>query len=75
MEGVISVNPNYEDGEIVKGLGTQRQMAANIFIYANDRDELAERVSRVIENFRVFDENDENMLLKPFDTDIIIQEY
>ncbi|MDE5936660.1 MAG: ATP-grasp domain-containing protein, partial [Ruminococcus sp.] len=75
MEGVISVNPNYENDEIVKGLGTQRQMAANIFIYANDRDELAERVDRVIENFRVFDENGGNMLLKPFDTNIIMQEY
>ncbi|MDE7104357.1 MAG: ATP-grasp domain-containing protein [Ruminococcus sp.] len=75
MYGVISVNPNYEDGETVKGLGTQRQMAANIFIYADNRDELAERVDQVIKNFRVFDENDGNMLLKPFDIDIIMQEY
>ncbi|MCI6561617.1 MAG: hypothetical protein MR434_09505, partial [Ruminococcus sp.] len=73
--GVVAVNPNYEDGEVVAGLGTQRQMAANIFIVAPTMELLKERVDAVIENFHVTDENGNNMLLLPFDTDIITTEY
>ena len=62
-------------GEVVAGLGTQRQMAANIFIVAPTMELLKERVDAVIENFHVTDENGENMLLKPFDTKIIEKEY
>ena len=75
FNGVVAVNPNYEDGEVVAGLGTQRQMAANIFIVAPTMELLKERVDAVIENFHVTDENGENMLLKPFDTKIIEKEY
>lgn len=75
LNGVVAVNPNYEDGEIVAGLGTQRQMAANIFIVAPTMELLKERVDAVIENFHVTDENGDNMLLKPFDTSIIEKEY
>ena len=75
FNGVVAVNPNYEDGEVVAGLGTQRQMAANIFIVAPTMELLKERVDAVIENFHVTDENGNNMLLLPFDTDIITTEY
>ena len=85
FNGVVAVNPNYEDGEgaitealilaKVAGLGTQRQMAANIFIVAPTMELLKERVDAVIENFHVTDENGNNMLLLPFDTDIITTEY
>ena len=75
LNGVVAVNPNYEDGEIVAGLGTQRQMAANIFIVAPTMELLKERVDAVIENFHVTDESGNNMLLKPFDTSIIEKEY
>ena len=75
LNGVVAVNPNYEDGEIVAGLGIQRQMAANIFIVAPTMELLKERVDAVIENFHVTDENGDNMLLKSFDTSIIEKEY
>lgn len=75
FSGVISVNPNYENGEVVAGLGTQRQMAANIFIVAPTPELLKERVDAVIAEFQVTDENGENMLLLPFDTEIIHREY
>lgn len=71
-EGVISVNPNYIDGDVVKGLGTQRQMAANIFIAADTKFQLKDRVDRVIELFDVLDENGLSMMLKPFDTKNIL---
>lgn len=75
IDGVVSVNPNYDDGDIVTGLGTQRQMAANIFIVAHTKEELKSRVDDVIKLFDVLDETGESMLLKPFDTNIILQEY
>ena len=75
LDGVVSVNPNYVDGDKVEGLGTQRQMAANIFIVAETKEELKERVDNVIRLFDVLGDNGESMLLKPFDTDIILREY
>lgn len=75
FNGVVAVNPNYEDGDVVAGLGTQRQMAANIFIVAPTPELLKERVDAVIDEFKVTDENGNNMLLLPFDTEIITREY
>lgn len=75
MDGVISVNPNYHIGEEVKGIGTQRQMAANIFMIADSKENLKKIIDNVIDTFKVYDKNGRNMLLKPFDTDIIIQQY
>ncbi len=75
IDGVIAVNPNYDVGEIVKGLGTQRQMAANIFVIASTKEELKNRVDKINELFKVCDENGDSMLLLPFDTHIIDTEY
>lgn len=75
LAGVVAIYPNYENGDIVKGLGTQRQMAANIFIIADDKDALRQRVQNVIDVFKVFDEDGNDMRLKPFDTQIIDIEY
>jgi biotin carboxylase len=75
MEGVVAIQPNYENGALVVGLGTQRQMAANIFIKANTRETLKKCVDAVIQKFEVLDEFGESMLLLPFETNIIIDEY
>lgn len=75
IDGVVSVNPNYDDGGVVAGLGTQRQMAANIFIVAPTKEELITRVDKVNTLFEVLDEAGNSMLLKPFDVNIISQEY
>ncbi|MGN0620901.1 MAG: ATP-grasp domain-containing protein [Porcipelethomonas sp.] len=75
LNGVVAVAPNYEDGEVVLGLGTQRQMAANIFIVATTKELLKERIENVISNFKVTDENGDNMLLLPFDVSIIDRDY
>ncbi len=75
FNGVVSVNPNYENGDVVAGLGTQRQMAANIFIVAPTLELLKERIDTVIAEFRVTDENGNDMLLLPFDTKIINTRY
>ncbi len=75
LPGVLSVNLNYDEGDVVKGLGTQRQMVANIFITADTVNELKNNVDTVIKNFRVYNDKGENMLLLPFDTETISREY
>jgi len=75
IAGVVSVNPNYDDGGVVAGLGTQRQMAANIFVVASTKEELIDRVDKVNKLFEVLDENGNSMLLNHFDVNIISQEY
>lgn len=73
--GVIGINPNYEDGDTVAGLGTQRQMAANVFIYGKDMVDLKRAVDGVIAAFKVTNDCGEDMMLKPFDTEILLREY
>ncbi|MBE7089982.1 MAG: ATP-grasp domain-containing protein [Clostridiales bacterium] len=75
IEGVVDVYPNYDDGGEVKGLGTQRQMLANIFIVADTKEELKERTEKVIDAVKCYDVDGNDMLLKPFNTEIIIEEY
>lgn len=75
IDGVVSVNPNYNNGDSVVGLGTQRQMAANIFVVASSKEELIDRLDKVIGYFDVLDENGSSMMLKPFDVNIISTEY
>ena len=72
---MIGINPNYEEGGVVTGLGTQRQMAANIFIAADNTADLIKRVDAVNEAYHVYDENGNSMMLAPFDTSIIAKEY
>lgn len=74
-DGVISVCMNYEPGRTVRGLGTQRQMIANIFTYADTKEDLIETIRFVNEHFDVTDEKGESMLLKPFNPDVIIEDY
>ena len=75
IDGVVDAYPNYEEGSEVKGLGTQRQMLANIFIVTEDKERLKACVDAVIKCINVYDESGCDMLLKPFETEIIISEY
>lgn len=75
IDGVVAVNPNYRNGDIVCGLGTQRQMAANIFLVASDKEKLADIIQKVNSLFEVFDESGNSMLLTSFDEDIIYSQY
>ena len=75
QERVISVNMNYEPGSTIRGLGTQRQMIANIFTYADTKEELIETIKFVNDRFDVLDEDGKSILLEPFDPDAIIRDY
>lgn len=68
IPGVIAINPNYEAGHTIAGLGTQRQMASNIYLITDTKNELIECINKVNETYKVFDKDGNDMLLKPFDT-------
>ena len=75
LSGVVSVNPSYRDGEEVSGYGTLKQIACRFFIVAETKQELKDTIDRIMESFDVIGVDGCSMLMKPFDTDIIPENY
>jgi len=71
MPGVLSVNPNYREGDTVTGYGTLKQIACRFFLLANSNEDLKQRIQRVYEKFDVLDEEGHSMLLSEFDVNLI----
>ncbi len=75
LPGVVSVNPSYEDGNTVDGLGTLKQIICRFFIVSNDKRELIGTINEIYRLLKVYDENNSDMLIGYFDTDIIDRLY
>lgn len=75
MPGVVSVNPSYRNGEEVSGYGTLKQIACRFFLVADSKQELKSAIDNVVSLFDVFDLQGKSMLLQPFDTQIILDNY
>ena len=75
MDGVISINPSYQEGDIVNGKGTLKQIICRFYIVADTKEELKERIDNLMFAFKVLDENDQDMFLTPFDTNILLKRY
>ncbi|MBQ7964974.1 MAG: ATP-grasp domain-containing protein [Ruminococcus sp.] len=75
IQGVVSVNPSYRNMDTVTGYGTLKQIACRFFIVADTKEELKSRIDRLMELYDVIDTDNNSMLLTPFDTDIIINDY
>ena len=75
LPGVVSVNPSYGEGEEVSGYGTLKQIIARFYIISENKHVLANTISEIYALLDVRDEKKENMLLKPFDTDILLRNY
>lgn len=75
IDGVISINPSYRNGEVIEGAGTLKQIICRIYIVADTKNELKKRIDLVQNTFDVLDENNESMLLTPFDTNILLTNY
>lgn len=71
MKGVVSVNPSYDEGDIVDGYGTLKQIICRFFIVADSKVELKTIINHVYDALEVLDEYGSSMLLTPFNTDII----
>ena len=68
IDGIISINPSYNDGDTVEGLGTLKQIVCRFYIIADTKEELKKRIDKVYEMFDVIDDNGDSMMLKKFDT-------
>lgn len=75
LKGVVSVNPSYRQGQIVDGYGTLKQIICRFYIIATTKDELKEIIEAIYSKLTVLDEWGNSMLLKPFDTNIILEQY
>lgn len=67
FKGVVSVNPSYDEGDIVDGYGTLKQIVCRFFIVADTKDELKETIERIYSTLVVLDENGKSMLMQKFD--------
>ncbi len=75
MPEVVSVNPSYDAGDTVTGLGTLKQIACIFFVVADTKGELKKALDKIHQTFKVEDENGNSMFLQFFDTGIIEQNY
>lgn len=75
LPGIISINPSYDEGDSVSGKGTLKQIVCRFFIVARTRDQLAKRIDNVQQYLEVLDDKGDSMLLKLFDTRIILKNY
>lgn len=71
MKGVVSVNPSYDEGDIVDGYGTLKQIICRFFIVTDSKVELKTIINHIYDALEVLDEYGSSMLLTPFNTDII----
>lgn len=75
LPGVVSVNPSYDEGDVVEGIGTLKQIISRFFIVADTKEELKERIDNVHNMLQVLDEKGDSMMLTPFDTNILLERY
>lgn len=72
---VVSVNPSYNDGDVVTGEGTLKQIVCRFFIVSKNKYDLKRTIDNIQKEFKVINENGDNMLIGNFDTEIIMEDY
>ena len=72
---VVSVNPSYNDGDDVTGEGTLKQIVCRFFIVSKNKYDLKRTIDNIQKDFKVINENGDNMLIGNFGTDIVIEDY
>lgn len=75
LEDVVSINPSYEEGDIVSGEGTLKQIVCRFFIVSDSKEKLIDTINNIYKYLKVLDEQGESMLIGRFDTDIIERSY
>lgn len=75
FEDVVSINPSYNNGDIVDGYGTLKQIVCRFFIVSNSKEQLIHNIDRIYDLLKVEDINGKNMLIGKFDSSIIDELY
>ena len=75
IPGVISINPSYEEGNVVEGKGTLRQIVCRFYVVCDTKLQLKETLDKITNLLHVYNDEGEDMMLTPFDTDLILTRY
>lgn len=72
---LIEIGRLYHEGETIpeNSMGTLVQVTSRIHIYADTKEQLFERINKVNELYKILNDKDENILLKPHDVEEIKQ--
>jgi len=62
-------------GDKISAIGTADEYFARVYITADNAESLAERITHVQRILKVFDESGNNMLLKSFNTEMLLRDY
>lgn len=71
LTDVVSVNPSYRDGDIVKGEGTLKQIVCRFFIVSETKEDLKKTIDHIQTCLHVVDDEGEEMLTGLFDSNIL----
>lgn len=74
-EGVVSINPSYENGGEIMGYGTLKQIVCRFFVVAKTKEDLKSTIDFIYDNFDVLDVNGRSLLMQKFDTGILLRDY
>ncbi len=75
MPEVVAIAPSYQVGDTVKGSGTLKQIICRFFVVADTKEELKTAIDRLMRLLVVEDGEGSSMLLTPFDTNLILENY
>lgn len=75
LPDVVSVNPSYEDGDLVTGEGTLKQIVCRFFIVSKTKRNLIDTIDKIYSMFSVKDSDGNEMLIGRFDTSLINENY
>ncbi|MGZ3996484.1 MAG: ATP-binding protein [Flavisolibacter sp.] len=73
--GVFDIIQLRNIGDRITATGTADEYFARVYITADNAESLAERIKHVQNVLKVLDENENNMLLKGFNTEILLKDY
>lgn len=71
LSDIVSVNPSYESGDTVDGLGTLKQIVCRFFIVSDSKEQLSSTIEQIYRLLKVEDVDGNNMLIGQFDTTVI----
>lgn len=74
-KNIVSINPSYEDGGEITGYGTLKQIVCRFFIVAKTKEDLKDTIDFIYDKFDVLDESGSSLLMKRFETDILLRDY
>lgn len=75
LKDIVSINPSYNEGDIVDGYGTLKQIICRFFIVSNSKKELIDTIEKIYDLLEVTDINGNCMLIGKFNTSIIDRLY